>query len=215
MEITFAGHACFILSGSKKIAIDPMPLGENIDADIVLITHAHADHLGDFAYKFPRTYASHELAGWLRNKGVDAVGMNIGGTVEEDGVKITMVHAEHSNSLEENGVPVYMGEPCGFVIRMDGACVYHAGDTGLFSDMKLIGSLYHPDVSLLPAGGHYTMGPAEAMMAAEFVGAPLVIPMHYNTFPAIEQDLSEFKRAIELTTGMNVELLHPRNMVII
>ena len=215
MEITFAGHACFILSGSKKIAIDPMPLGENIDADIVLITHAHADHLGDFAEKFPRTYASHELAGWLRNKGVDAVGMNIGGTVEEDGVKITMVHAEHSNSLEENGVPISMGEPCGFVIQMDGACVYHAGDTGLFSDMKLIGSLYHPDVSLLPAGGHYTMGPAEAMMAAEFVGAPLVIPMHYNTFPAIEQDLSEFKRAIELTTGMNVELLHPGNMVII
>ena len=215
MEITFAGHACFILSGSKKIVIDPMPLGENIDADIVLITHAHGDHLGDFPEKFPRTYASHELAGWLRKKGVDAVGMNIGGTAEEEGVKITMVHAEHSNSLEENDVPIYMGDPCGFVIHMDGACVYHAGDTGLFSDMKLIGSLYHPDVSLLPAGGHYTMGPAEAMMAAEFVGAPLVIPMHYNTFPAIEQDLTEFKRAIELTTGMKAELLHPGNMVII
>ena len=215
MEITFAGHACFILSGSKKIVIDPMPLGENIDADIVLITHAHGDHLGDFPEKFPRTYASHELSGWLRKKGVDAVGMNIGGTAEEEGVKITMVHAEHSNSLEENGVPIYMGDPCGFVIQMDGTCVYHAGDTGLFSDMKLIGSLYHPDVSLLPAGGHYTMGPAEAMMAAEFVGAPLVIPMHYNTFPAIEQDLTEFKRAIELTTGMKAELLHPGNMVII
>ena len=215
MEITFAGHACFILSGSKKIVIDPMPLGENIDADIVLITHAHADHLGDFPEKFPKTYASHELAGWLLKRGVDAVGMNIGGTAVEDGVSITMVHAEHSNSLEENGVPVYMGEPCGFVISMDGACVYHAGDTGLFSDMKLIGSLYHPDVSLLPAGGHYTMGPAEAMMAAEFVGAPLVIPMHYNTFPAIEQDLTEFKRAIELTTGMKAELLHPGNTLII
>lgn len=215
MEITFAGHACFILSGSKKIIIDPMPLGENIDADIVLITHAHADHLGDFPEKFPKTYASHELAGWLLKRGVDAVGMNIGGTAVEDGVSITMVHAEHSNSLEENGVPVYMGEPCGFVISMDGACVYHAGDTGLFSDMKLIGSLYHPDVSLLPAGGHYTMGPAEAMMAAEFVGAPLVIPMHYNTFPAIEQDLTEFKRAIELTTGMKAELLHPGNTLII
>ncbi|MBO5368930.1 MBL fold metallo-hydrolase, partial [Methanocorpusculum sp.] len=128
MEITFAGHACFILSGSKKIVIDPMPLGENIDADIVLITHAHGDHLGDFPEKFPETYASHELAGWLQKRGVDAVGMNIGGTANEDGVQITMVHAEHSNSLEENGVPVYMGEPCGFVIRMDGACVYHAGD---------------------------------------------------------------------------------------
>ena len=215
MEITFAGHACFILSGSKKIVIDPMPLGENIDADIVLITHAHADHLGDFPEKFPKTYASHELAGWLLKRGVDAVGMNIGGTAVEDGVSITMVHAEHSNSLEENGVPVYMGEPCGFVISMDGACVYHAGDTGLFSDMKLIGSLYHPDVSLLPAGGHYTMGPAEAMMAAEFVGAPLVIPMHYNTVPAIAQDLTEFKRAIELTTAMKAELLHPGNTLII
>ena len=93
MEITFAGHACFILSGSKKIVIDPMPLGENIDADIVLITHAHGDNLGDFPEKFPRTYASHELSGWLRKKGVDAVGMNIGGTAEEEGVKITMVHA--------------------------------------------------------------------------------------------------------------------------
>lgn len=215
MEITFAGHACFVLSGSKKIAIDPMPLGENIDADIVLITHAHGDHLGDFPEKFPRTYASHELAGWLQRKGVDAVGMNIGGTAEEDGIKITMVHAEHSNSLEENGVPIYMGEPCGFVVEMDGAVVYHAGDTGLFSDMKLIGSLYHPDAALLPAGGHYTMGPAEAMMAAEFVGAPLVIPMHYNTFPAIEQDLTEFKRAIELTTGMKAELLHPGNTLLI
>ena len=215
MEITFAGHACFILSGSKKIVIDPMPLGENIDADIVLITHAHGDHLGDFPEMFPKTYASHELAGWLQKRGVDAVGMNIGGTANEDGVQITMVHAEHSNSLEENGVPVYMGEPCGFVIRMDGACVYHAGDTGLFSDMKLIGSLYHPDVSLLPAGGHYTMGPDEAMMAAEFVGAPLVIPMHYNTFPAITQDLTGFKQVIELTTAMKVELLHPGNMLII
>ncbi len=215
MEITFAGHACFILSGSKKIVIDPMPLGENIDADIVLITHAHGDHLGDFPEKFPRTYASHELAGWLRKKGVDAIGMNIGGTVEDDGVKITMVHAEHSNSLEENGVPVYMGDPCGFIIRMDGAAVYHAGDTGLFSDMKLLHTLYHPDVALLPVGGLFTMGPEEAMIAAEFVGAPLVIPMHYDTFPAIEQDLTEFKRAIELTTAMKVELMHAGNSVIV
>lgn len=216
MEITFAGHACFILSGSKKIAIDPMPLGDKIDADIVLLTHAHADHMGEFPETFPRTYASHELAGWLRKRGVDAVGMNIGGTVvDSDSVKITMVHAEHSNSLEENGVPVYMGEPCGFVIQMDGAVVYHAGDTGLFSDMKLIHTLYHPDIALLPAGGLFTMGPAEAMMAAEFVGAPIVIPMHYNTFPPIEQDLTEFKRAVELTGSMKVELLHPRNSLTI
>ena len=188
-----------------------MPLGDNIDADIVLLTHAHGDHLGDHPEKFRRVYAVHELASWLSAKGVDARGMNIGGTVTDGDVEITMVRAEHSSSIMENGVPVYMGEPCGFIIRTEGITIYHAGDTGLFSDMNLIRSLYHPDVALLPAGGLYTMGPAEAMMAAEFVGAPLVIPMHYNTFPAIQQDLTGFKKAIEETTAMKVELLQPGN----
>ena len=188
-----------------------MPLGENIDADIVLLTHAHGDHMGDHPEKFRRVYAVHELASWLSAKGVDARGMNIGGTVTDGDVEITMVRAEHSSSIMENGVPVYMGEPCGFIIRTEGHTLYHAGDTGLFSDMNLIRSLYHPDVALLPAGGLYTMGPAEAMMAAEFVGAPLVIPMHYNTFPAIQQDLTGFKKAIEETTAMKVELLQPGN----
>ena len=154
-------------------------------------------------------YAVHELASWLSAKGVDARGMNIGGTVTDGDVEITMVRAEHSSSIMENGVPVYMGEPCGFIIRTEGLTIYHAGDTGLFSDMNLIRTLYHPDVALLPAGGLYTMGPAEAMMAAEFVGAPLVIPMHYNTFPAIQQDLTGFKKAIEETTAMKVGLLQP------
>lgn len=188
-----------------------MPPGDNIDADIVLLTHAHGDHLGDHPEKFRRVYAVHELASWLSAKGVDARGMNIGGTVTDGDVEITMVRAEHSSSIMENGVPVYMGEPCGFIIRTEGITIYHAGDTGLFSDMNLIRSLYHPDVALLPAGGLYTMGPAEAMIAAEFVGAPLVIPMHYNTFPAIQQDLTGFKKAIEETTAMKVELLQPGN----
>ena len=186
-----------------------MPLGENIDADIVLLTHAHGDHMGDHPEKFGRVYAVHELASWLSARGVDARGMNIGGTVTDGDVEITMVRAEHSSSIMENGVPVYMGEPCGFIIRTEGLTIYHAGDTGLFSDMNLIRTLYHPDVALLPAGGLYTMGPAEAMMAAEFVGAPLIIPMHYNTFPAIQQDLTGFKKAIEETTAMKVELLQP------
>ncbi|HJJ33445.1 MAG TPA: metal-dependent hydrolase [Methanocorpusculum sp.] len=211
MKLRYAGHSCFIISASKKIVIDQMPPGDNIDADIVLLTHAHGDHLGDHPEKFRRVYAVHELASWLSAKGVDARGMNIGGTVTDGDVEITMVRAEHSSSIMENGVPVYMGEPCGFIIRTEGITIYHAGDTGLFSDMNLIRSLYHPDVALLPAGGLYTMGPAEAMMAAEFVGAPLVIPMHYNTFPAIQQDLTGFKKAIEETTAMKVELLQPGN----
>ncbi len=192
-----------------------MPLGDNIDADIVLLTHAHGDHMGDHPEKFRRVYAVHELASWLSAKGVDARGMNIGGTVTDGDIEITMVRAEHSSSIMENGVPVYMGEPCGFIIRTEGLTIYHAGDTGLFSDMKLIRTLYHPDVALLPAGGTYTMGPAEAMMAAEFVGAPLIIPMHYNTFPAIQQDLTGFKKAIDETTAMKVELLHPGNELVL
>ena len=192
-----------------------MPLGDNIDADIVLLTHAHGDHMGDHPEKFRRVYAVHELASWLSANSVDARGMNIGGTVTDGDIEITMVRAEHSSSIMENGVPVYMGEPCGFIIRTEGLTIYHAGDTGLFSDMKLIRTLYHPDVALLPAGGTYTMGPAEAMMAAEFVGAPLVIPMHYNTFPAIQQDLTGFKKAIDETTAMKVELLHPGNELVL
>lgn len=215
MRITYAGHACFILEGSKKIIIDPMPLGENLKADITLLTHAHSDHLGDHPDKFGKTYASHELAGWLRGLGVDASGMNIGGSIETDGVTITQVHAEHSSSLNENGRPVYMGEACGYIISMDGTCIYHAGDTGLFSDMNLIREQYHPDIAMLPAGGTFTMGPAEAMRAAAFIGAPIVIPMHYNTFPPIRQDLSGFKKAIEATTSMQVELMHPGNELVL
>ena len=216
MKIQYAGHACFILDGSKKIVIDPMPLEDKIDADIVLLTHAHEDHMGTHPEAFKKVYAIHELALWLETQGVNAVGMNIGGTVYDGDIAITMVPALHSSSLiDANGCSVYMGEPCGFIISMDGKTIYHAGDTALFSDMTLLRNLYHPDVAMLPAGGKYTMGPDEAMMAAEMVGAPLIIPMHYNTFPAIAQDLTGFKNAIESTTSMTVELMHPGSELVL
>lgn len=210
MKITYAGHSCFIFEGSKKILIDPMPVDvEQVNADITLLTHAHGDHMGNTPEKFGLTCAVHELACYLGSLGVKAIGMNIGGSTEIDGVKITMVPALHSSSIESDNGPVYMGCPCGFVISIDGTTIYHAGDTGLFTDMKLIGKLYQPDIALLPAGGLYTMGPEECMMAAEFVGAKCVIPMHYNTFPPIQQDLTEFKRAVELTGSIKVELMKP------
>jgi len=216
MKIHYVGHACFILEGSKKIVIDPMPLGDKIDADIVLLTHAHEDHMGDYPEKFKKVYAIHELATWLSAQGINAKGMNIGGTVHEGDITITMVRADHSSSIvDAHGNPVYMGEPCGFIITIDGITIYHAGDTGLFSDMKLIRNLYHPTIALLPTGGTYTMGPDEAMMAAEFIGAQIIIPMHYNTFPTIKQDLSGFKKAIESTTAMAVELMHPGNELVL
>jgi len=101
------------------------------------------------------------------------------------------------------------GGAAGFVISMDGKSVYHAGDTALFSDMALIGKLYHPDVALVPIGGRYTMGPEEAMMAAQMIGAPVVIPIHYNTWPIIAQDPAEFARALKRTTDCRACILEP------
>lgn len=191
--------------------IDPfVPDGRiEADPDIVAVTHAHADHFGETVRFKKPTVAMNELAKYLTARGVPAEPMNIGGTIEVDGVSFTMTQAVHSSWLEDEGAGYYGGVAAGYVIRMDGVAVYHAGDTALFSDMRLIGALYHPDVAILPVGGRFTMGPAEAMMAAEFVGAGTVIPMHYNTFPAIEQDLSGFKTAIERTTDMKVVILTP------
>ncbi|WP_342678160.1 metal-dependent hydrolase [Methanofollis sp. UBA420] len=209
MKITWLGHACFLLEGSRSVLIDPFVPSGLIRAapDIVAVTHGHADHLGE-AVRFGKpTVAMNEIAKYLRDQGVPAEPMNIGGTIEVEGVSFTMTPALHSSWLEAAGGGYYGGVAAGFVVRMDGVAVYHAGDTGLFSDMKLVHDLYHPDVALLPVGGRYTMGPQEAMMAAEFVGAPTVIPMHYNSFPVIEQDLTGFKAAIERTTDMKVIIL--------
>lgn len=214
MYIRYIGHSCFSLEGSKKILIDPMPAqAKNVDADLVLVTHGHGDHLGITAELNKKTIAIHELARYLKSLGLDAIGMNIGGTVEIDGVKIHMVPAIHSSSVEVDGQDRYMGEPAGYVIEMDNILVYHAGDTSLFGDMKLIYELYHPNVALLPVGGHFTMDPAQAMIASEWIGASVVIPMHYNTFPVIEQDLTEFKRAVEVTGQRKAELLSPGSSI--
>jgi L-ascorbate metabolism protein UlaG (beta-lactamase superfamily) len=115
----------------------------------------------------------------------------------------------HSTFIEEAGPGFSGGSPAGFVIGMDGITVYHAGDTALFSDMKLIGDLYHPDVALLPIGGRYTMGVPEAMMAANFIGAPTVIPIHYNTWDRIAADPLLLKKAIERTTDLRVIVPQP------
>jgi len=212
MHIRYAGHSCFILEGSKKLLFDPMPLDDpaSVAADLTLISHAHADHIGDSPERFSMTAAVHELSGYLKSLGVKTIGMNIGGSVDYEGVTVRMVPALHSSSIrQEDGTSFYMGQACGFIVEMDGHVIYYAGDTGLFSDMKLLREIYHPDIAILPAGGRYTMGPEECMMAAAWVGAKTVIPMHVNTYPEIEQDLPAFKRAIELTTVMHVEIMQP------
>ena len=211
MRLTWLGHACFSLAGSKTILIDPfIPEGSlRTEPDIVAVTHAHADHLGIAAQLSKKTVAVNEVAKYLAAKGVPAEPMNVGGSISVDGVRFTMTPALHSSWLEDEGMGFYGGVAAGFVVAMDGISIYHAGDTGLFSDMQLIRDLYRPDVALLPVGGRFTMGPDEAMIAARYVGAPLVVPMHYDTFPAIRQDLENFKQTVERTTAIRVALLSP------
>lgn len=215
MYLTYLGHACILCEGTRRVLIDPfIPSGEPApDADIICVTHAHADHLGQTVSLGKPTVAPNELAKYLAEKGIPTEALNIGGGVEIDGVRIVMVPALHSSWLEDAGSGYYGGPAAGYIITMDGMTIYHAGDTALFSDMKLIADLYHPDVALLPIGGRFTMGPEEAMVAARFIGAPLVIPIHYNTWEKIAQDPVPFKEAIEITTDMKVAILNPGDRI--
>lgn len=212
MQLTWLGHSCVLLTGTRKILIDPFIEGASVAAtspDIVAVTHGHDDHLGETVSLGKKTVAITEIAKYLKSKGVPAEKMNIGGTMILDGVSFTMTPAVHSTAVEEAGPGFSGGAAAGYVIGMDGVRVYHAGDTALFSDMKLIGELYHPDVALLPIGGRYTMGVTEAMMAANFIGAKTIIPIHYNTWDRIAADPLIFKKAIERTTDLRVMVLRP------
>jgi L-ascorbate metabolism protein UlaG (beta-lactamase superfamily) len=212
MQLTWLGHACVLLEGSKKILIDPFVEGRSVldtNPDLVAVTHGHDDHVGETVALAKKTIAISEIAKYLKSRGLPVEGMNIGGTITIDGVSFTMTPAVHSSWIEEAGTGRCGGTAAGFVIGMDGIKVYHAGDTGLFSDMKLIGDLYHPDVALLPIGGRYTMGTSEAMMAARFIGAKMVIPIHYNTWDKIAADPQPFKRSLEKTTDIRVTVLKP------
>ncbi|HEX3001920.1 MAG TPA: metal-dependent hydrolase [Methanoregula sp.] len=212
MQITWLGHSCVLLTGSKKVLIDPFIEGGSVTGtspDLVAVTHGHDDHMGEAVAIGKKTVAITEIAKYLKGKGIPVEGMNIGGTQVVDGVSFTMTPALHSTFIAEAGQGFSGGAPAGFVIGMDGVKVYHAGDTGLFSDMRLIGELYHPDVALLPIGGRYTMGVPEAMMAANFIGAKTIIPIHYNTWDRINADPVVLKTGIERTTDLSVRILAP------
>jgi L-ascorbate metabolism protein UlaG (beta-lactamase superfamily) len=202
LSFQWLGHGTFLFRspGGKRILVDPWLTSNPVcpesakrihTLDLMLLTHGHDDHSADAVAvgraTLARAIAPYELAAWLQRKGLQAVtGMNQGGTIVAAGLSITMVPALHSSSIEEDGRPVYVGAPCGYVIRFeDGLTIYFAGDTALFGDMRLIAELYRPVMAFLPIGDTYTMGPEQAAKACELLAVKQVVPMHYGTFPSL------------------------------
>lgn len=217
MKIKWLGHSCFIIEGNDRIIIDPYITGnpkcpeklDNIDVDIVAVTHAHGDHLGDALKiaKNAKMVAIYEIIEYASEYGIQGEAINIGGGIKIGGTEIIMVPAFHSSGFTHANFKFGGAMPAGFIIK-SGKTIYHAGDTCLFSDMKLIGELYKPDVALLPIGGRYTMDARQAAIAAEWIKAKITIPMHYNTWDEIKQDANEFKKMAE-ERGANVVILEP------
>ncbi len=202
LRLTWYSHSCFgIESNRYSVIIDPF-LTDNpktqvkpaeIRADAILVSHGHFDHVGDAVELSKNNKADvigmYELVEWCKKQGAQGEGMNIGGRKQFDFGEVQLVSAIHSSGCPDGA---YGGTPCGFILRMEGKTIYFAGDTALTYDMKLIGEQNNINVALIPIGDFYTMGPVDAATAVEFLKPQMVIPMHYNTFPAIEQDPEDF-----------------------
>ena len=203
MKIKYLGHSCFeIETDQKKILIDPFLIKSpnyNIEGVTdIFVTHGHGDHLGsaiEISKKNGATItAVFELANYCSSKGANTNGINFGAWINYDWGKVIMVPAFHSNSTPEG---FYAGMPCGYIFEIKGTKIYHAGDTSLNNEIKMIGEFYQPDISLLPVGGHYTMDIEHAVIASQWLNTKWVIPMHYNTFDAIKVDIRDFEDKIK------------------
>lgn len=202
MKIYYGGHSSFMLEeGGHRVLLDPLLLSEAMKIavpDVIAVTHGHGDHLGSaidiaLSRKVP-IMAVFELANYCAEKGAQTLDGHIGGRLKFDFGWIKYVQAFHGSASPDGE---YTGNPCGFVVNMSGITVYHTGDTGLFGDMELIASQTPIDVLLCPIGDKYTMGPDDAIKAAALVKPKVIIPMHYNTFPPINQDANKFKVDVE------------------
>ncbi|WAA10157.1 metal-dependent hydrolase [Fervidibacillus albus] len=215
MEITYHGHSIVkIRTKGKEILIDPFITGNGLtdlkveeeQPDYIIVTHGHGDHLGDTVQlakkKDALVIAMVELAQYLASQGVKSHGMNIGGSYSFDFGTVKLTPALHSTGYENGkGGFHYLGTAAGVLLTIEGKRIYHAGDTALFSDMELIGKPHPIDVAFLPIGDNFTMGPEDAAYAAKLLGAKCVVPIHYNTFPVIEQDPQAFIRMLDQDSG--------------
>lgn len=216
VKLTYHGHSVFeIFSQNHSIIIDPFITGNplakikpsDINAEYIILTHAHSDHIGDtfeIAKQNDSTIiAVNELGNYFAEKGYNVHNLHIGGGFDFPFGRVKFTIAHHGSSLADGQ---YMGEPAGVIISTDGKNIYHAGDTALFLDMKLIGEITPLDVAILPIGDNFTMGVDDAVKAVEFLNPKLAVPMHFNTWEVIGADPQEFKRKVE-SIGKNCTII--------
>ena len=227
-RITYLGHATFRFTtpGDEQIIIDPFltdnpqtpeDLKQVEELDTILVTHGHFDHFQDvipLAQQTGATVVSNfEIFSYLQGKGIEnGMPMQKGGTSQVGGIKVTVVHAFHSSSIaEEDGTIIYGGEPVGYIVEFEsGFKLYHAGDTAVFGDMRLIGELYRPDLALLPIGNQVVMSPFEAAHATRLLNVEHVVPIHYGTFPFLPGRPEEFQEHLsKLAPDAVVHVMEP------
>ncbi len=223
IKITWLGHSTFRITtpGGKTVLIDPWVMNNPAcpndqkqfkNIDVMLCTHGHGDHIGDGValakQHDPVVVGVYELAMWMSKKGAMQVSpMNKGGSQTVGDIRVTMVHADHSCGIDDEGTIIYGGEPCGYVIEFEnGVKIYHAGDTNVFGDMHIIHELYEPHLVMLPVGDLFTMGPREAAYACKLLKPTTVIPMHFGTFPVLTGTPRELERAV---SDLGIEVINP------